>query len=585
MDRIVNRIKINKLYSEPEIFEPVVFSDGVNIILGEKSNATTGNGRKTNGVGKSMSIEFINFCFLKQFNDSRIKLIPEDVLHEDVYIKLDIEIGMHKLTMMRNKKNESKPIIKKDEEKIYFEKLDDAQMFLKGLIYSNLNGEIVPSFRSLIAPLIREERSEFKNILECYNVSKKIPIDFKPHLFFLNILLEAYKNTQETVKRIEEVKSLANNAKKEVTDNNRKKIGDVKAELNSLEDEIKKMNDAIESLKSNEAFNSIEKDLLKLEDLLDKLRKRQKATRYEYNKIKSLPKPEEIENDEIEMLYNQFKSGLGDMIVKTLEETVKFKTKVEEFQRALINQRAIELQDELYNIAEDIRKLDDEYSAKLKIIDQKGVLKNLKSSLNIFNQKNTEYSKMKGLYDEYEKAEKEKKSLYLKKSQEILVLDNVIEENKSVLDSFLNTLLEIHEYIMGNKECSFTIDTVNKKTSKKTISIDMRIFDDGSHSVDRAKVFIYDMALMFNQYTRKRHPGFLIHDNIFDVDQDTLVQSLNFLAHQENRYQDFQYILTLNRDKIEHEERLQQIKLDIENHKVATFTKKSKFLGQNYQEK
>jgi hypothetical protein len=65
-------------------------------------------------------------------------------------------------------------------------------------------------------------------------------------------------------------------------------------------------------------------------------------------------------------------------------------------------------------------------------------------------------------------------------------------------------------------------------------------------SVDRTKVFIYDMALMINSHTKVRHPLFLIHDNIFDVDQDTLVESLNYLAERETDGIDFQYILTLN---------------------------------------
>ena len=75
-----------------------------------------------------------------------------------------------------------------------------------------------------------------------------------------------------------------------------------------------------------------------------------------------------------------------------------------------------------------------------------------------------------------------------------------------------------------------------------------------------------------------------MHDNIFDVDQDTLVQCLNYVYKQEEQFQDFQYILTLNRDKIENEERRKLIKMDIDEHQVAIFTKERKFLKRNYQE-
>ena len=57
-------MKLRKLYSEPPIFDPITFYDGLNIILGDKNNTKD----KTNGVGKSLAIDFINFCLLKFLN-------------------------------------------------------------------------------------------------------------------------------------------------------------------------------------------------------------------------------------------------------------------------------------------------------------------------------------------------------------------------------------------------------------------------------------------------------------------------------------------------------------------------------------
>ena len=56
MGKEINRIRINRLYSENDIFEAIPFHDGVNIILGEKYDDSLVRGRKTNGVGKSMSM-------------------------------------------------------------------------------------------------------------------------------------------------------------------------------------------------------------------------------------------------------------------------------------------------------------------------------------------------------------------------------------------------------------------------------------------------------------------------------------------------------------------------------------------------
>ena len=585
MGKEISRIRLNRLYSENNIFEEISFHDGVNIILGEKCDESSVKGRKTNGVGKSMSIEFLDFGFLNDYEKSRIAKIPKEVFPLEENVILDLDIGDEAITIKRNRKQADQPVIIREGRTVSFDKLQDAREYLTGIIFPKLNGKKVPSFRNLFSILMRDERSEFADIIKCHDLTKKIPDDLSAHLFLLGFSLEAYKNTLETIKEIDAVNTILTKDKKELTQEGKKKISDVKAELNALEDELQKLEDAIESFKTNETFDAMEADLIELEDLLDQLRKRQKALRYDYEKIRKMPKPEQIDDREIELVYNQFKSELGNAVVKSLNEVVGFKNKIEEFQRTLVNQKAKELESQLKSIAEQIRVLDDAYSEKLKVIDKKGVLKNLKVSLKIYEAKKDSISHTKFLFDQYEKNEKKKRMLNLQKTQQLMEIDSEIEQNKEIIDDFINTILEIHESIMGNKECSFSIQTVDKARRKTPVELTLRIYDDGSHSVDRTKVFIYDMALLFNQYTRDRHPLFLVHDNIFDVDQDTLVQCLNYIYKQEEQYQDFQYILTLNRDKIENEEQRKLIQMDIDEHQVAVFTKEKKFLGRNYQEK
>ena len=562
MGKEINRIRLNRLYSENNIFEEITFHDGVNIILGEKYDDRSVKGRKTNGVGKSMSIEFLDFCFLNDYEKSRIVKIPKEVFPVEENVILDLDIGQETVTIKRNRKQADKPILIREGKTVSFDKIQDARDYLTGIIFSKLNGKKVPSFRNLFSILMRDERSEFTDIIKCHDLTKKIPDDLSAHLYLLGFSLEAYKNTIETIREIEAVSTVLTKEKKELTQDGKKKISDVRAELNALEDELQK-----------------------LEDLLDQLRKRQKALRYDYEKIRKMPKPEQIDDREIKLVYNQFKNDLGNAIVKSLNEVVGFKNKIEEFQRMLVNQKAKELESQLKNIAEQIRILDDEYSEKLKVIDKKGILKNLKVSLKIYEAKKEATSNTKFLFEQYQKNEKKKRMLNLQKTQQLMEIDDEIEQNKKIIDDFTDTILQIHEFIMGNKECSFSIQTIDKARRKTPVELTLRIYDDGSHSVDRTKVFIYDMALLFNQYTRDRHPLFLVHDNIFDVDQDTLVQCLNYLYKQEEQYQDFQYILTLNRDKIESEEQRKLIQMNIDEHQVAVFTKKKKFLGRDYQEK
>lgn len=252
---------------------------------------------------------------------------------------------------------------------------------------------------------------------------------------------------------------------------------------------------------------------------------------------------------------------------------------IDDFQKILLNEKITSLDEQLKVTAKKLQILEDKQSERLKIIDQKGVLKDVKNGYAIYHQKKNSYSTIQNKFEEYNKAEKEWNALKLERDNYFKSLDDLIIEAKQNIKNFEDTILDIHEYIMDTRGASFDIKIERKK---QILSFEMRIDDDGSHSVDRTKVFIYDLALLFNEFTEKKHPKFLIHDNIFDVDNDTLEKSLNYLAKKET--QDFQYILTLNRDKVENQEN-KIIELDINEHKIANFTKTERFLfGDRYAE-
>lgn len=585
MGKEIKRICLEKLSSENGVFDEIIFHDGINLILGEKYDDSSIKGRKTNGVGKSMCIEFIDFTFLCDYSKSRIAKIPKEVLPEEEDIILELTIGEESVTIKRNRKNQEKPIFYHENKRVQFNKLADAREYLRELIFGELTGKNIPSVRNLLSILIRDEKSEFSDILKCHDLTRRIPDDLTVHLYMLDISLDNYKKVLDTIREVDKTTTALNKIKKELTDNGSKKISDVKAELNELDGELVQLEEAIETFKTNDAFSSIETELVEIENQLDQLRGHQKILKLEYDKIRSLPKPEQVDDTEIELVYNQFKENLGNTVVKSLNEVVGFKNKVEQFQRVLINQKARELEKQIADISGKIRNLDDQYARKIQIVDKKGVLKNLKTGLRIYESKREAAAHTQLLFDQYDQYDKQRRQLNIRKQEQLLHIDDDIEAMANELKSFKMTISDIHESIMGNRECSFDIKAQPKGQSKIPLEIDLRIFDDGSCSVNRTKVFIYDMALMFNEYTSNRHPRFLVHDNIFDVDQDTLVQCLNYIYKQEEYDSGFQYILTLNRDKIENEERRKLIKMDVDAHEVAIFTKKKKFLKRDYQEK
>ncbi|SEM65481.1 Uncharacterized protein YydD, contains DUF2326 domain [Chryseobacterium taichungense] len=572
-------IKINKLYSEPQIFAPITFEYGINIIMGEEAESTN----KKIGVGKSICIEFINFCLLKRISDSRLNLIPKKYTEiTESQIKLDLDFDDKKMTISRSIKNQEQITIFVNGEEKNFDRLDDASDYLGNLYFERFPTSLKRlSFRNLLQPIIRDERSEFKDLIQCHDTKKRIPPDFGPHLFYLNLGLEKYSEIKSLNDNLKKKKDYFTEIKKIVTQNDELKIQDAKAHLNELESEVLKINKSIEGLKNNESFELLQEDLVKLESRLSELRTRQQAIKYEIKQIDSLPKPENINENEISIIFNQFKQGLGDLVEKSLDDLKEFKNKIDGFRSSIVNDRLIALKKELNQLNEVVRKLDNDYSQKISLIDNGEVLRDLKTSIKIFNDKNSELSNLRSLIERYDTAERDKKILEAEKTVLISDFDEELYQKAKIIKSFRETILEIHEKIMGNREAHFEIKTTK---NKNVVEFVMRTDDDGSHSTERMKVFIYDISLMLNEYTKQYHPGFLIHDNIFE-DDDSIEKSLNFLSgYNEKSPNEFQYIVTLNSDLIELASQNNKLSFNVNDVKRASFTKENRFLGLKYNE-
>lgn len=583
-------IKLKKLYSIPQTFDPIEFRDGINLILGEKvseEKVVTRKDRKTNGVGKSMSVEFINFCLFKDVDSSRVMKIPFDKFPHETKICLDLSINNQEVTIERTIHEPDKPTIEVDGDITLYKSANEALQYLTNLFYSKNREEKIerPSFRELIGPLIRDENSEFKDIVNCYDLRTKIPNSdlIKTHLYFFDIDPSFVKEIKSILKDIEEKSQTQSHLRKRLTDSGKNKISDVKAELNALELELSRVEDSLNKFRTEPVFQQNQEMLVKIDSSIEQLRTKQIALRYELKRIESMPKVENVNTSDIQIVYDKFKEGLGEMVSKSINEVLDFKKKIEKYQNLLINERADEIKLEIKRIQEELNSFDEKRAEILIHIDKKDSLSVLKESFYTYTKRKDELASTQANLDEYELLERQTDTLKLKKDNLFSELDTRIFEITKHIKDFNKTLAEIHEYIMGNAVVSFDISTVKTSSSKQIIKLDLRIPDDRSHSVDRTKVFIYDIGLLMNKYTEHRHPMFLIHDNIFDVDQDTLVQSLNFLAEQEDKL-DFQYVLTLNRDKIENEERKEQIKLKIPEHTIASFNRRERFLKVEYRE-
>jgi len=569
-------LKLNKLYSEPEVFEPIPFEEGVNLIMGE----TTEGNDKTNGVGKSLAIEFINFALLKRHGDCRVSLIPSEDLSHETIVCLDFVLNGYEITCRRSIKEHDSPVLIINGIAKNYSSLTDAIEHLSSLMFRNFQLERTPTFRQILGPLIREEGSEFKSIINCFDTNKRIPPDYTPHLFLLDIEPHPYTEAKKLYGEMENISKARKKMEESIVTLTGKNISESKSDLNELENQVRRVQADIDKLENIEGYELIRDEIIELENNLDQERSKQALLKSELSKIRLFKGDNYIDSGEVAELYNQFTEGLGDLIKRQLDEVTEFKRKIDEFQRRLFEERKVSIEQELKELDLSISNLNKLYSEKVTLLDQQGVLVSLKQTIAIHEKKIEEFSALSSFIKKHADYESEYKGKKRDRESEIYLLESFVKNSEVLVNSFQNTILEMHDYVFGNRRSSFEIE-VSKR--KEILKFELRTDSDGSHSINREKVFLYDFALLTNSFTSKNHPGLLIHDNIFDVDQDTLIKSINYIGEHLSALSGKQYILTINSDKFS-ETDLNSLNISLHQYSRATYTKESRFLKKQYQE-
>lgn len=564
-------LRIRKLYTDPPTIDPVIFQDGVNFILGEANDSS----EKTNGVGKTLCIEFINFALLNRSENSRLRRIPSSSFANDTVVCLDIEIFKSEYTIKRSLAEPEQPKIDFNGSIVHFEKLEDAKNFIDVKLHPDGIRDI-PSFRTLLEPLIRDDRSEFKSIVGCYDTVRRIPEDYSPHMFILGLNVSNYKKVQTVIEKISEIGKDIKKVKVNVELVAMKDIEYVRADLNELNREVVAIDKSIEDLENLTGFELVKEEILELENQIEQKKREVILYSRDLNRTNLIVSDTPIDIEEVKDYYQRISGSLGDLVGRDLNEVIAFQNQIYEFQNQLIQEKRNELEKQIKNLNKELSILDKRYMSRLNLINKEGKLKNIKQTYSIYDEKSKQYNELKGFVEKYDKLVSDKQQEKLNKEQLLLEVKLDIQDNKNFISSFEQTVLDIHDYVQGSRRASFNI---SQTRFKRVVDIVMRIDDDGSHSIEREKVFIYDLALLLNSNTSKRHLGLLIHDNILDVDQDTLAKNIMYLLNEAEFARDQQYILTLNADRLN--DKLSEI---VEPYTRATYTKNQRFLRAKYKE-
>lgn len=583
-------IAIKKIYFEldgilVEGMREISFERGVNFVIGEESKKRKGANKKMNSVGKSLLVEIIDYCFLKTYDSSRVSRIPVTTLNPKIDFCMDIEIeddeSIELLTIKRNRANTDGVIIVISGKEQHFDKINQARLYLAHLLMKEKKVEAHPSLRGLLALLIRDEDTLYKNILYPYHESHLSSFEdvVKPHLYLFGIDLLSIGKISEYSKEIKSVKKVITDTRRDFR-NRGVQEREIASYINDLEDKVEQLSQSVDELRPSETSIQLKRKLNNLQVTLEGLLAKKTSKEYLIEKIKRLPEMEKINTSEVKKVFNHFKSGLGDLVSKDFEEVLTFKEQIDAFQTDLMERKVVELNQEIAQIDQEISTMDSRIAELYSSVNAGQKVADLREMIAFERESAGELNDLVAKYNLLEEKKARKRSLEKRKSELIDEVGVSILEAQEVIDSFEQDLKEMHSFITDNKRCHFKIDISESKA--EFIDFNYRTDFDGGSGVNRIKTLIYDVLLMTNKHTSKRHPRFLIHDNIFaSSGKDDMVRSLNYI-HKKSTRSKFQYIVTINKD--EFDTKSKDLTFDFRKTNYIELNRDTPLLGETYSE-
>jgi len=332
------------------------------------------------------------------------------------------------------------------------------------------------------------------------------------------------------------------------------------AELFKLEDQLQKRRSALAEFKVDESYaghqqaaDELSAEIAALNDQNIALKRRKR----DLANTMTTEMPIKQDNGEmlarLERLYAEAEVTIAADALKPFNDVVQFHESVSRNRRHF-------LEDELGKVAEAlaandarIKMLDDERSGIMRLLDKSMALETFSEAQQDCNEIAARIERLKDMLQDYERLDDMDSTL---RRMEVEANDSMrlgIKENndsvKLASQMFSNLCSEVYADRAGRLLLDLTDAGVLKVTPK--------IEGDASKGIAEVSIFLFDITCVAVGMKNGTVPGILVHDSqLFDsMDDRQLASCLKIGVRFAEEY-DFQYIVTINTDRLEAAEKI-----------------------------
>ncbi len=561
---------LQKLYTIPkELFEPIKFHNGLNIIFAHKDEVNspapqqTADNEKTSlhAVGKSTVLDFILFALLADFSEKSshrlFNAYNKKILH-GISVVLEFSLNQKNYRLTRSFDEPSR--------KIYFGTTDKPRepfdlyklrshlfelIFLRKDYPGNMDHY---SYQRLLSFFIKVKKRDdlFSDpILFSHNLSD---LDLAPFHFFLlnmdNTFPTNHRNLLEAIIKLES--NLKENEKliKEISKT--KDLEEIKNNRQKLANDIIKLEKRISGFTLKGNYSEIENRADELTKEIKKLWFSNSVDRKKLSDLeefeKSMPSEAYEDIERITQIYNEVNSLLAGNIKKEIHDAVEFRKMLHSSRKDYVIEEKGRLNTSLYNRSTKIESLESERKKLLDELSSQGALEDLTNAYIRLTKLQKEFSDLDASLKSIDKISKDISKKRDEHTELLNQLNSYLNNILSAVIDFRNLLTSIYKklFLDTHEVKIFDVFETDERQKIKISVLEGSIID--STGINQVRTLIYDTAVLLNILNQNLNaPRFIAHDGIFEnLHKSHFFAFINFLKEMLDKNLQFQYILTLN---------------------------------------
>jgi len=334
---------------------------------------------------------------------------------------------------------------------------------------------------------------------------------------------------------------------------------ELRAQLAQTRDRRRRLESNLAAFRVDEQYaeHQVEADRLSglLRNLNDQalaLRQRERELQEATHEEQLPPIPAMDVNQQLKTLYDEVGVVLPEAVARRFDE-------VSEFHTSVVKNRQLFLQNELQSVGEQLRQTlasiqqaDAERGAIMELLERSMALETFRSAQQEVTELDTTIADLGNRLNLAQALAQDGLRLKAMAVEAEHGVRTEREEQASILDNAMALFHELGEEIYTVREASLLITP----TDKGILQIVPKIDGDASTGIAEVKPFLLDIVCLITAIKMGRAPRMLIHDSLlFDsMDERQMASCLNIGARLADRH-GFQYIVTLNSDRLEGAER------------------------------